>query len=112
MENIVMSWSRQNLTFYVLVLTGLISSTACSAWIIEPNDSCTWGIPNGDLPIPAGFIPVGAKLTLHGIDMDQVLDACTLNLYLLSNPAPGLIPLTEDFIGDPFEGYGIPIGAV
>jgi hypothetical protein len=107
-----MTYARRNLPFFTLVFLVLLSGTACPAWMISNGESCTWGIANSDLPIPAGSIPVGAILTLHHVFMDSAAPGQTLNIYLLHNPEPGLVKLAMDPSFDPFDGYGIPLGMI
>jgi hypothetical protein len=107
-----MTYARRNLLFFTLALLVLLSGTACPAWMINAGESCTWGIANSDLPIPAGSIPVGAILTLHRVFMDSAASSQTLSIYLLHNPDPGLVRLAVDPSLDPFDGYGIPLGLV
>ncbi len=107
-----MNHTHQNLQLSAVASWVLFLSITCSAWVINAGDSCTWGIANSDLPIPAGSIPVGAILTLHHVFMDPAASGQTLNLYLLHNPDPGLVKLTMDPSFDPFDGYGIPLGMI
>jgi hypothetical protein len=105
-----MTYVRRNLSFFALALLVLLPGSACPAWMINPGESCTWGIANTDLPIPTGSIPVGAILTLHHVFMDSAASGQTLSIYLLHNPDPGLVTLAGNPSNDPFDGYGIPIG--
>jgi hypothetical protein len=107
-----MTYARRNLPFFTLALLAVLSGTACPAWMISPGESCTWGIANSDLPIPAGSVPVGASLTLHHVFMDSAASGQALSIYLLHNPAPGLVKLAVDPSLDPFDGCGIPLGVV
>jgi hypothetical protein len=109
MENMAMTYVHHYLGFSALALVVLFPSTACPAWIIDADDSCTWGIANSEPIIPAGFIPVGAILTLHDVFMDTSVSSPTLNIYLLHNPDPGLVKLAGILSCDPFEGYGTPL---
>jgi hypothetical protein len=101
----------RNLAFSASVFLVLLTSAASPAWTIDANDSCTWGVANGDLSIPAGSIPVGAILTLHNVSMDSSVPDPTLNIHLLHNPEPGIVKLTGLSACDPFAGCGTSLGA-
>lgn len=100
---------RQTLPlFTVLVLINL--PILCPAWITEPDQPCTWGIANTNLPIPAGCVPVGAVLTLHHLYTEPTIGEPMIGVYLLRNPAEGLVGSGIPSSADPFEGHGTCLG--
>lgn len=100
---------RQTLPLFAfLVLINL--PILCPAWITDPNQPCTWGIANANLPIPAGCVPVGAVLTLHHLYTEPTFGEPMISVYLLRNPAEGLVLSGNSSSGDPFVGHGACLG--